>query len=102
MIEEWDHFRKIPKKIPAERKQWKDDLRPKLDKIARILASISKDGKCVICQGYAEQFKSLPYLADHIKGHKDEAIDYWIDHIITLSPDELEVIRHFDDFGNPK
>lgn len=102
MTRGWDHFRKIPKIISAERKQWKVNLRPKLDKIARNLASISKDGECVICQKYAEQFKSLPYLVEHIKGHNDETVDYWIDNIIKMSPEELEAIKRFDDFGNPK
>jgi hypothetical protein len=102
MTRGWDHFRESPKIEDTDRKAWHNDLRSKLDKVAKKLASISKDKKCVVCQGYSQQFETLADLVNHIKWHRDDAINYWIDNMIRISPEELEARRYFDDAGKPK
>ncbi len=102
MIKGWDHFRESPRIEDAYRGAWSRYLCSKLDKVAKKLASISKDKKCVVCQGYSQQFRTLAGLANHIRWHKEETINYWIDKMICISPEELEAMRYFDDTGNPK
>lgn len=96
MIKGWDHFRKPPKPVEAWKNQWRDILKLHFYEMTKILIDISKDTECIVCGEYSSNHTTKGRLMEHIKDHGDDAIEYWITHIIQKSPKELEALRHSD------
>jgi len=83
-----------PEIISADKNFWDKFLFCNLDRITTVLIHIPKETKCVVCGQYSLNFTSRSSLANHIKNHARATVNYWLNNIISKSPDELESILY--------
>jgi len=102
MIKGWNHFANFPEIVTADKLFWNSFLFRNLDKIVTVLANIPEDLICVVCGMNSLNYSTRSSLAHHIKHHVRNTIDYWLNNIISKSPEELEAILYFDGLGNVK
>ena len=91
-VKGWIQWGINPKIVVAEEKFWIRYLYRNLDRISTILVNIPKEIKCVACGEYSLNFSSRSSLASHIKNHAKTTVYYWLNNMISKSPEELESI----------
>ena len=86
----WNHFEHIPKQVISDRRFWWSFLQRNFDSVLNILVELSKDLHCIVCGNLSTNFTSKGSLASHIRYHRTESLNYYLDNVIQKTPDELE------------
>jgi|APSaa5957512535_1039671.scaffolds.fasta_scaffold10865_3 hypothetical protein len=90
MVKGWSHFGLFPELVDTNKIFWERFLYRNLEKITRILAILTNDFCCIVCGKYSMQFADHSNLKLHIKNHPKKTVDYWLEHIVLIHPDDLE------------
>ncbi len=99
MVKGWNHFIRNPIIVDAPYNFWRKYLYRNFDKMIKILLCLSDGTYCIICENHSKNFQTVSNLASHIKNHKYSVIDYWLEHIICISPNNLEDIMNRNSNG---
>ena len=91
MISGWTIFSPIIKKEIADDIFWKNYIKRNIGKGVAILVTISKDLRCVVCGELSLNYTTKASLARHVQfGHFWRTVEYILENIISIKPDELE------------
>ncbi len=94
MLQGWNHFSRIPEVVSADSVFWGRFVYRNLDKVVKILAYIPQESKCLVCNEFSMNFTSRSTLARHIQGHKAKTIEFWLNNMISKTPEELEFMLY--------
>jgi len=94
LIVGWIQWGTNPKIVSADPKFWIRFLYRNLDRISIYLVKIPKTTSCIVCGIYSLNFTSRSSVLVHIKNHAKATVNYWLDNMISKSPEELESILY--------
>ena len=86
----WNHFERFPKKVVADHKFWWSFLQRNFDSVLNILVGISNNLHCIVCADLSRNYSSKGSLASHIRSHRVETVNYYLDNVIQIEPEDLE------------
>lgn len=100
MLTGYDHFDNHLEPITADVEHWRKCAYRNFDTVLKIIISTKNNdnNKCVICGDLSMRWKNKSSLAGHYRfSHRSQIVEYYLENIIQLSPEELQEQMHTED-----
>ena len=88
----------FPSVVKADEVFWTRYLFRNLERVAKLLAVIPREAKCLVCGDFSLNFTSRSSLKAHLLKHSRITVQFWLKNFVSKSSEEIESIM--EESGN--